>query len=337
MTYGRVTLNSTRREWLQRMGLLGGSVLIGALPVGCGRAEAPADTATSGEPAAAAPPVEDALTAQRRQMAQAPIEMMELGPGLVMLSGPGGNVVVLNGTDGKVVADTFVLPAWCQLKSTLDMMGPQPISTVINTHWHFDHSDNNASFSAAGARIVAHVNTPKRMGETHELLGMRIPPSPADALPTQTFTDTHSLEANGERIELAHVPPAHTDTDISIRYTKANVLHAGDLFFNGLYPFLDASTGGSINGMIAASDRLLKAANNSTRIVPGHGPLADRAALTRFRDMLTTSRDRVQKLKMTGRTLEEVQKERPTADFDETWGKGFMTPDNYVALVYNTL
>lgn len=337
MTYRELTVVSTRREWLRRMGLLGGSVVAGAIGAGCGGTEPPAETPAGEAPAAAAPPAEDALTTQRNQMAQAPIEMMELGTGLVLLSGPGGNVVVLNGPDGKFVADTFVLPVWAQLKSTLDMMGPQPISTVINTHWHFDHSDNNASFSAAGARLVSHANTPKRMSQSHELLGMQIPPSPAEALPTQTFADTHSLEANGERIELAYVPPAHTDTDISIRYTKANVLHAGDLFFNGIYPFIDGSTGGSINGMIAASDRLLKAVNARTRIVPGHGPLADRAALTRFRDMLATSRDRVQKLKMAGRTLEEVQKERPLADLDETWGKGFMTPDNYVALVYNTL
>jgi glyoxylase-like metal-dependent hydrolase (beta-lactamase superfamily II) len=337
MAHRRITLISTRREWLQRVGLLGGGVLIGAVPIACGRTETPAETTTSTAPAAAAPPADDGLAAQRNQMAQAPIEMMELVAGLIMLSGPGGNVVVLNGNDGKFVVDTFVQPVWPQLQMTLNTIGSQPIAAVINTHWHFDHSDNNASFRAAGARIVAHENTAKRMGESHELLGMKIPPSPADAIPTQTFADTHSVEANGERIELTYIPPAHTDTDISVRYTKANVLHAGDLFFNGLYPFIDASTGGNINGMIAASDRLLKAADAGTRIVPGHGPLADRAALTRYRDMLVTSRDRVQKLKMAGRPLEEVQKERPTADLDETWGKGFMTPENYVALVYNTL
>lgn len=337
MTIRRVTLMSTRREWLQRMGLLGGTVLMGVVPIGCGGSEAPAETTAGDAAPAAAPPAGDALAAQRNQMAQAPIEITELGAGLVMLSGPGGNVVVLNGGDGKLVVDTFVQPAWPELQSALTAIGSGPIVTVVNTHWHFDHADNNAAFRAAGASIVAHENTAERMGESHELLGMQIPPSPADAIPTQTFADTHAIEANGERVELTYVPPAHTDTDISVLYTKANVLHAGDLFFNGLYPFIDASTGGNIDGMIAASDRLLKIANSGTRIVPGHGPLADRAALTRFRDMLATSRDRVEKLKMAGRTLEEVQKERPTADLDGTWGKGFMMPADYVALVYNTL
>ena len=335
MAIQRVTVISTRREWLQRLGLLGGSVLFGSFPIACGRTEAPAET--SGEEPAAAPASGDALAAQRAQMAAAPIEMMELGAGLMMLSGPGGNVLVLNGADGRIVVDTFVQPAWPQLRSAIDGFGPEPTAAVINTHWHFDHSDNNASFRAAGARIVAHENTARRMAESHELLGMQVPPSPPDARPTETFAGTRSIEANGEQIELAYVPPAHTDTDISVRYTKANVLHAGDLFFNGLYPFIDAGTGGNINGMVAAADRLLTLADTSTRIVPGHGPLADRAALTRYRDMLATTRDRVQKLKAAGRPLEDVQKERPTADLDDVWGKGFMSPDDYVALVYNTL
>jgi glyoxylase-like metal-dependent hydrolase (beta-lactamase superfamily II) len=201
----------------------------------------------------------------------------------------------------------------------------------------WQRSDPHAHFRGAGAAIVAHANTAKRMSETHELLGMRFEPAPAAARPTQTFTATHALQANGESIELAYIPPAHTDTDISIRFTKANVIHLGDLFFNGIYPFIDASTGGSINGMIGGADRILKGIDAATRVVPGHGPLADRAALSRYRDMLVTVRDRVQKLKKAGRTLKEAQSANPTADLDATWGKGFMTPPDFVALVYNTL
>jgi glyoxylase-like metal-dependent hydrolase (beta-lactamase superfamily II) len=320
----------TRREWLHLMGALGGGALLGA---GCS-SPAPEEAVETLE---TAPPVDEALTAQRAAMGAAPIEMSPLGANLTMLSGPGGNVLVLNGADGKVVVDTFVLPAWGALEMALDGIGTAPITTLINTHWHFDHTDNNASFREAGARIVAHANTATRMSESHDLLGMHFEPSPSGARPTETFTATRTLEVNGETIELAHIPPAHTDTDISVLYTKANVLHAGDVFFNGIYPFIDAGTGGTINGMIAGAERLLTLAGNATRIVPGHGPLADKAALTRYRDMLATSRDKVQKLKSAGGTLEEVQAARPTADLDATWGMGFMMPNDFVALVYSTL
>jgi glyoxylase-like metal-dependent hydrolase (beta-lactamase superfamily II) len=270
-------------------------------------------------------------------MAAAPIETTRLSPNLVMLSGPGGNVVVLSGPDGKIVVDTFVLPVWDALRKTIEGIAGGPVRSVVNTHWHFDHTDNNASFRKAGATLVAHANTAKRLSETHELLGMRFTPAPPEARPTQTFTSTHGMQANGESLALAYIPPAHTDTDISIQFTKANVLHLGDVFFNGIYPFIDAGTGGSINGMIAGVDRVLKRVDASTRIVPGHGPLADRAALTRYRDMMVTARDRVQKLKKEGRTLKEVQSAAPTKDLDQAWGKGFMAPPDFVALVYNTL
>ena len=321
----------TRREWLHVVGALGGGALLG---VACS-SSAPEEAAEPAE--VAPPPADDALTAQRAAVGAAPIETAQLGPDLTMLSGPGGNVLVLTGADGKVVVDTFVLPAWAALKTTLDGIGTAPITALINTHWHFDHTDNNASFREAGARIVAHANTATRMSESHDLLGMHFEPAPEAARPTETFNATRTLTVNGETIELAHIPPAHTDTDISVYYAKANVLHAGDVFFNGIYPFIDAGTGGTIDGMIAGAERLLNLAGNATRIVPGHGPLTDKAGLTRYRDMLATSRDRVQKLKSAGGTLEEVQAARPTADLDETWGMGFMMPNDFVALVYGTL
>lgn len=223
------------------------------------------------------------------------------------------------------------------LKQTIDGLGSAPIKLLIDTHWHFDHTDNNQRFREAGAGIVAHENTRKRLTEPHELLGMRFNPAPAGALPTQTFKDTYALQANGESIQAGYIPPAHTDTDIYIQYAKANVLHLGDVFFNGMYPFIDAGTGGNIGGMIQGSDRALKMVDSSTKIVPGHGPLGDRAVLLRYRDMLVTVRERVQKLKSGGRTLEEVVVAKPTADLDGVWGKGFMQPNDFVAIVYGTL
>jgi len=295
--------------------------------------EAPAQARTI--QAAAAQP--DPVAAIRAHMGLLPIQTTPLGDRLVMLSGPGGNVVVLHGPDGKVVVDSFVQPAWPRLKAAIDALDGQPVKTLIDTHWHFDHTDNNANFRAAGAAIVAHANTKKRMGESHDLLGMHFNPSPAAALPTSTFTQKHALRANGEEIALTYVPPAHTDTDIFVHYAKRNVLHMGDTFFNGMYPFLDAGTGGHINGMIGAAERGLAIANATTKIVPGHGPLADRAVLESYRAMLTTVRDRVRTQKGAGRTLAEVQAAKPTAEFDAVWGKGMMLPDNFVALVYGTL
>ena len=284
----------------------------------------------------AAPPA-DPLAAMRAQLGAAPLQALKLSDTLTMLSGPGGNVVVLNGPDGKIVVDTFVQPAWNALKQALDGMGSAPVKAVVDTHWHFDHADNNGNFRKAGAAVVAHENTSKRLSGTHELLGMKFLPAPPEMLPTQTFKDAHKLDANGEQVTLGYIPPAHTDTDIYIRFSKGNVLHLGDVYFNGIYPFIDGSTGGSINGMIDGANLAIKLADPATKIVPGHGPLGDRATLTQYAEMLVTVRDRVRKLKTSGRSLAETVAEKPTKDLDAVWGKGFMPPDNFVALVYNTL
>jgi cyclase len=315
----------TRREVLRGAAIAGGALLVPSwIESAYGWTQQAAQNA-------------DPIEMMRKQFGAIPIERVKLTDNLTMLSGPGGNVVVLNGPDGKVVVDSFVQTAWTSLKQTLDSLGSSPIQTLIDTHWHLDHADNNGNFRKAGSAIVAHENTRKRLSETHNLLGMTFKPVPPDALPTRTFKDTHTITANGDQIMLGYVPPAHTDTDIYIRFSKGNVLHLGDLFFNGMYPFIDASTGGNIGGMIAAADACLKLADSSTKIVPGHGPLADAAALRTFRDMMVTVRDRVQKLKTAGRTMEEAVAAKPTADLDGVWGKGFLQPDAFVSIVYGTL
>jgi glyoxylase-like metal-dependent hydrolase (beta-lactamase superfamily II) len=320
----------TRRALLRRAGrLAGGAAWLHSMPW----LDAGAVSVIAGQ----APAKTDPLAAMRADLAKAPIQTLSLGPNLSMLSGPGGNVVVLSGTEGKIVVDSFVQTVWPKLKQTIDGMDSTPVKLLIDTHWHFDHTDNNANFRAAGAAILAHENTRKRLSESHDLLGMHFEPSPPAALPTQTFARSHRLQVRGEIVELEYVPPAHTDTDIYVRYRKANVLHLGDLFFNGTYPFIDASTGGNIAGMIAAATRAGELADAQTKVVPGHGPLGDKAALTRYRDMLVTVRDRVEKLKKSGRTLADVIAQKPTADLDATWGKGLMTPDQFLTIVYNTL
>ena len=325
---------TTRREMLRAAGAVAGGALLAKLFPGSLLAGA-ARPLPYPQQAGAAPA--DPLAAVRAQMGATPLESLKLSDNLTMLSGPGGNVVVFNGPDGKVVVDTFVQTVWTKLQQSLNGMGSAPIRVLIDTHWHFDHTDNNSNFRAAGAQILAHENTRKRLSEPHDLLGMHFPPSPASALPTQTFTATHRMQANGENLVLGYIPPAHTDTDIFIQYPRANVIHLGDTFFNGMYPFIDAGTGGNINGMIAAADRSLGMVDAGTKIVPGHGPLADRAALTRYRDVLVAVRDRVQREKSAGKKVEEVVAAKPSADFDAVWGMGFMQPDVFVSIVYNTL
>ena len=273
----------------------------------------------------------------RAQTGSLAITTTKLDERLLMLSGPGGNVVVLHGPDGKLVVDSFLQPAWPRLKSTLDGLGGSAIKTLIDTHWHLDHVDNNGRFREAGAGILAHVNTRNRLTQSHDLMGMHFDPAPADALPSDTFTDKRSIALNGELVAVAHVPPAHTDTDVFVHYTRANVLHMGDVFFNGMYPFIDATTGGSINGMIAGADRALAMTNARTKIVPGHGPLSDHAGLLTYRRVIATIRDRVRDMKRGRKTLAQVQAAKPSAQFDAEWGKGMLAPNDFVALVYNTL
>jgi glyoxylase-like metal-dependent hydrolase (beta-lactamase superfamily II) len=280
----------------------------------------------------------DHLAAMRAQMGSVPIQSQPLAENLTLLSGPGGNVVVLSGPDGKIVVDTFLMPAWPKLKETLDGLGNAPVKIVIDTHWHFDHTDNNANLRAAGATVLAHENTKTRMAEPHDsALGFHVPASPADAWPQQTFSTNHKLQTSGETVILEYFQPAHTDTDIYIHFQKANVIHMGDTFFNGFYPVIDADTGGKIDGMIVAAGKVLPLADNNTKIVPGHGPLGNKTDLTKFRDMLVVARDRVRKLKSEGKSAGEIAAGKPFADLDATWGKGFFTGDVFVQMVCSSL
>jgi len=323
----------TRREMLRTSAGLTGSALLAQLfPASLLRA------GVLGLRQQVAPADADRLTAIRAQMGAAPIQSIPLGENLTLLSGPGGNVVVLNGPDGKIVVDTFLLPAWPKLKETLDGLGNAPLKMVIDTHWHFDHTDNNAHLHAAGATVLAHENTQTRMAQPHDspFMGMHFPPSPPDALPQQTFSGSQTQHANGEVLALQYFQPAHTDTDIYIHFQKANVIHMGDTFFNGVYPVIDYTTGGKVDGMIVAADKILALADNDTKIVPGHGPLGNKASLTKSRDLVIVARDRVQKLKAAGKSAEEVVASKPLADLDAAWA-GMLPSDIFVQMIYSSL
>src|SRR6204780_138313 len=209
----------------------------------------------------------DLLAYMRAWFNTFPMETQRLADNLTMFDGPGGAVVVLNGPDGKFMVDSFVAPAWPRLKEALDSLGNAPVRYLIDSHWHFDHTDNNAHLHAAGAIVLAHENTKKRMSEEHDLqvllrapdgalIGLHFAPSPAEALPQETFPDSYKLQANGETLALQHLAPAHTDSDIYVHFQRANVIQMGDTFFNGMYPYIDPGTGGKIAGMIAAADEI---------------------------------------------------------------------------------
>src|SRR5271168_3998434 len=324
---------TTRREVLRgSAALAGGAFLAQLFPGSLLRAGVP------GHPQLPTPSAER-TAGFRAQFGAVPIQSQKLTDNLTLLSGPGGNVVVLSGPDGKFIVDTFVAPAWPRLKETLDSLGNAPLKIVIDTHWHFDHTDNNAPLHAAGATVLAHENTKKRMSEpqTIPILNVHFPASPADALPQQTFGAKHKLQANGDTLALEHFSPAHTDSDIYVHFEKANVLHMGDTFFNGIYPFVDAGSGGKINGMIAAAEKALLLANDDTKIIPGHGPLGTKTDLAKYRDVVVTARDRVQKLKSEGKSAQEAAASKPLADFDTTWGKGMLSSDLFIQVIYLTL
>lgn len=267
------------------------------------------------------------------------ISPTEIRDGLWWLQGAGGNVLMSAGEDGALLVDGEYEQMGDKLVATVrERTGTAP-AYVISTHWHYDHTGGNEALAAAGATIIAHENVRRRMAieQTIELLEHVQPPSPPAALPAITFTDSLTLRFNGAEIIVFHPPAAHTDGDAIVRFPDANVIHAGDIFFNCGYPFIDTSCGGRIDGMIAAVDTILGLCDDETVIVPGHGPLADRADLETYRGMLADFRAAVAPLKESGMSLEEVQAAGATAEIDALWGDKMFPPDLFTAMVYLTL
>lgn len=236
------------------------------------------------------------------------VRAMPVAGNVYMLQGAGGNIGLAIGDDAVFVVDDQYAPLTRKVIAAIATVTPHPVRFVINTHWHMDHVGGNEALGMAGALIYAHENVRRRMSVEGfiEALNARVPASPPGALPVVTFTDAVTFHINGDSVRAVHVPPAHTDGDAIIHFTKANVVHMGDTFHNAGLPFVDLSSGGSIHGIIAAADRVLAMSNAETRIIPGHGPVADRARLRVYRDMVVALRDRVRTLISTGRTLEQI-------------------------------
>ena len=267
------------------------------------------------------------------------IRAEKLSEAVYLLTGAGGNIGLSLGEDAVFLVDDQFAPLTERIEAAIAKLTAQPVKFVLNTHWHFDHTGGNESFGKAGALIVAHENVRKRMSVEGfiEFLGMKFKAEPRAALPVVTFTRDLSFHINGEEVYVLHVASAHTDGDAIVHFRRSDVFHMGDTFFNRLYPFIDTSSGGTVEGVIAAADRVLQASNERTRIIPGHGPLASRADLQAYRDMLATVSARIGEQVRAGRSLAEVVDSKPTAEFDAVWGKGFLNPQRFTDMLYKNL
>jgi cyclase len=264
------------------------------------------------------------------------LAVQPLGDELALLTGAGGNIAVLHGAGGLLLVDSGIAAAAAALEARLRPMAPLGVKVLINTHHHIDHTGANLNFGRTGARIIAHENALRRLSAVQHsaFMGRDTQPLAIEARPNAPFADSGSLVHAGEKVSYRHLPPAHTDGDTTVRFEQANVYHTGDLFFHGIYPFIDYSAGGSIEGMIAAAGRILDAVDGATRIIPGHGPLATRDDLRAYRDMLSGIEERLTRLARQGKTLEEAQAAEPTKPWDEKWGNGFLKPALFVKMIW---
>jgi glyoxylase-like metal-dependent hydrolase (beta-lactamase superfamily II) len=272
----------------------------------------------------------------RQSGATAKVTTQTLRGNVSALIGSGGNIGVLDGPDGKLIIDSGYSGSQKQIADALARVSGDPIKHLINTHWHFDHTDGNDWMHSAGATIMAHENTKKHLSTTTRVedWNFTFPASPAGAIPTDVFNTDKTLHRNGATIALKCYDPAHTDSDISVCFTEADVLHTGDTWWNGYFPFIDYSTGGSLDGMIRAAEANVARVSDKTIVIPGHGPVGGKAEMIEYRDTLATIHDRVAALKREGKSLNEIVAAKPTAAYDAKWGGGFVNGDFFTKLVY---
>jgi len=277
--------------------------------------------------------------AAQQDYSKVEIKTTKLGATTYMMEGAGGNLGLSIGEDAVFLIDDQFAPLSQKITAAIAKLTDKPVKFILNTHWHFDHTGGNENFAGAGAILVAHENVRHRMSTEQfiEFLKMTEKPSPKGALPVVTFAGSVTFHLNGDEMRAMHVPRAHTDGDAIVHFVNTNVIHMGDVYFNGMYPFIDTSSGGTIQGVIAACDRVLAIANDETRIIPGHGPLSNKAGLRAYRDMLATVADRIGKLVAEGKKVEDIAAAKPTADLDEKWGKGFVKPDTFAQMVAHNI
>jgi len=287
-------------------------------------------------PALAAALLFAAPGAAAQSMDEVEIGVESINDGVHMLAGRGGNIGLVVTDDGAFLIDDQYAPLTDRILAAVGSVTDQPVKFVFNTHWHGDHTGGNENLAEKGSLVVAHDNVRERMSteQVMEFFGRTTPASPDAALPVVTFNDEVTFHLGGHTINAFHVPHAHTDGDSVVHLPEANVIHAGDTVFYGLYPFVDVDSGGSLAGMISAVERIAEMADENTTIIPGHGPIIDREQLLGYHQMLVTVRRRLDAAIDAGRSLEDIQAAGITAEFDEQWGGGFIPPDRWVELLY---
>lgn len=257
------------------------------------------------------------------------IETQRVADGLYMLIGSGGNIGLSVGDDGALIIDTQYAPLSYKIQAAVSAVDGGPVEMVINTHYHGDHAGGNPSFGNSGAIIVAHENVYTRLANGDN--------ADAAGFPDLTYPDRVRLDWNGTSVDVIHVPPAHTDGDTIVHFADLNAIHMGDTYFNGGYPFVDVNSGGTFNGVITAGETALALANNRTRIIPGHGPLASRSDLAEWIDMLKTVRSRIQSLLDDGMDVDQILAAGPTAEWDAELGQGFINTEAFTRMVVQSL
>jgi glyoxylase-like metal-dependent hydrolase (beta-lactamase superfamily II) len=266
-----------------------------------------------------------------------PIKLTKLAENVYLLTGSGGNIAVVTGKDGTLLIDDGLPGRGKDILDGVATVSKQPPKWLINTHWHYDHTGNNEFMGQQGMEIIANQNCRERLSKDTviEAFSRNFAALPPVGLPKKTFDREYTVPMGKEEtLHLTHVDPAHTDGDIFIHFQNANVLHTGDLLFNGSYPFIDYSTKGWIGGMVAAQEKILALVDAQTKIIPGHGPMATRDDVKASHDMMATVSDRISDSIKAGHSVEETVAAKPTKDLDAKWAKVFMNPDMFTTIVY---
>jgi cyclase len=265
------------------------------------------------------------------------IETVPVAGNIFMLIGEGGNIAVSVGEDGVLLVDDEFPELVEKIKAAVAKLNPGPIRFVLNTNWHYDHADGNRLLAEAGAIVIAHENSRRHMlsewGAPELDPAFKIPPYPKKALPVITVSDSLTLHFNGDEIRMLYVPNAHSDGDLLFHFVKANVIHTGDLFFSNGFPFINISSGGTIEGMIKASDIILGMCDDRTKVIPGHGPVSGPDGVRAFKDLVVSGRDRIAALVKRGKTLDEVLASKPVEGLYKG-GESWFSADTFVKVVY---
>jgi cyclase len=273
--------------------------------------------------------------AQDRDFSKIEIKVVKVAGNVYMLEGAGGNIGVSAGDDGVLIVDDQFAPLAPKIRAALKGIVDKPIHFILNTHFHGDHTGGNADFGK-DAPIIAHTNVRKRLAAGSTIPGRETPPATAPALPVITFDDKVSVHYNGEEIRAVHMPHGHTDGDAVIWFTKSNVVHMGDDFFNGMFPFVDTASGGSIKGMTADVELVLSTLPDDAKVIPGHGKLSDKAGLRAFLDMLKGTTAAVQSAITAGKSLDDMKAEKVLAKWD-SWGQGFINTERWLTTLHAEL